>query len=182
MARVLVACEFSGRVRDAFIKAGHDALSCDFEPSEAPGPHYQGDVFDIIEDDWDLMIAHPPCTYLAASAAQHNVYRRDKQAEALEFAWSLIKAPIPRVAVENPVSVLSRLRPPTQVINPYQFNDPLAKRTCLWLVNLPKLVPTKKVKPTKTVQNFPKQGRSIHRSRTRKGIANAMADQWGPLL
>lgn len=182
MARVLIACEFSGRIRDAFIKQGHIAMSCDLEPTERPGPHYQGDVFDIINDGWDLMIAHPPCTYLAISAAATNLRRKKEQAEALEFAWALIQAPIPRIAVENPVSVLSRLRKPTQIYNPYDFGEPQKKRTCLWLKNLPKLVPTKKVKPKYGTNHYLNYTQKKDRSRTQFGVANAMAEQWGALL
>jgi hypothetical protein len=184
MAKILVACEFSGIVRDAFIAAGHEALSCDFKISERPGPHYKGDVFDIINDGWDLMIAHPPCTHLASSGAAHFRKKLPEQAEALQFAWDLIQADIPRICVENPVSVLSRLRKPTQTFQPWQFGHSERKRTCLWLKNLPPLQPTKIVpRGPERVQNMSNNGaQSRNRSRTYPGVAEAMASQWGPLL
>lgn len=141
--KVLIACEYSGAVRDAFIAKGHDAMSCDLLPTDAPGPHYQGDVFDIINDGWDLMIAHPPCTYLSVSG-MHWTTRglRDPQLteDALQFVNNLMTAPIPKIALENPVSVISsRIRKPDQVIQPWWFGDDASKKTCLWLKGLPKL-------------------------------------------
>lgn len=145
--RVLVACEYSGRVRDAFLKAGHEAMSCDLLPTDAAGPHYQGDVFDIIDDSWDLMIAHPPCTYLAVSG-MHWTTRglRDPQLteDALAFVQRLMDAPIPKIAIENPISVISsRIRKPDQIIQPWQFGHGETKATCLWLKGLPKLTHTR---------------------------------------
>ena len=141
--RVLIACEYSGTVRDAFIARGHDAMSCDLLPTDVPGPHYQGDVFDIINDGWDLMIAHPPCTFLSVSG-MHWTTRglRDPQLteDALTFVQALMDAPIPRIAIENPVSVISsRIRKPNQIIQPWWFGDDASKKTCLWLKNLPLL-------------------------------------------
>ena len=149
--RVLVACEYSGTVRDAFLAAGHDAMSCDLLPTDSPGPHYQGDVFDIINDGWDLMIAHPPCTYLSVSG-MHWTTRglRDPQLteDALDFVRRLMAAPIDKIAIENPVSVISsRIRKPDQVIHPYQFGHDASKKTCLWLKNLPPLKTTDFVEP-----------------------------------
>lgn len=149
--RVLVACEYSGRVRDAFIRAGHDAMSCDLLPTDAPGPHYQGDVRDILGNGWDLMIAHPPCTYLSVSG-MHWTTRglRDPQLteDALDFVKLLMDAPIERIAIENPVSIISsRIRKPDQIIQPYEHGHDASKKTCLWLKNLPLLVPTQLVEP-----------------------------------
>lgn len=151
MAKVLVACEYSGRVRDAFLALGHDAMSCDMLPTETPGPHYQGDVRDVINDGWDLMIAHPPCTYLAVSG-MHWTTRglRDPQLteDALDFVRLLLEAPIERIALENPVSVISsRIRRPDQIIQPWWFGDDASKKTCLWLKNLPPLKATNPVPP-----------------------------------
>jgi len=148
--RVLIACEFSGTVRDAFIARGHDAVSCDMLPTERPGPHIQGDVLDVLGDGWDLMIAHPPCTHLAVSGARHFAEKRadGRQQAALEFVRRLMAAPIPRWCVENPVSIISSaIRKPDQIIQPYQFGHPESKKTCLWLRGLPCLVPTKTVEP-----------------------------------
>lgn len=151
--RVLVACEYSGRVRDAFIRRGHDAMSCDLLPTDAPGPHHQGDVFDVISDGWDLMVAHPPCTYLSVSGMHWTVRGlRDPQLteDALVFVESLGRAPIKKIAIENPRSVIStRIRPPDQKIQPYQFGHDASKDTWLWLKNLPPLTldPTKAVAP-----------------------------------
>ena len=152
MSRVLVACEFSGTVRDAFIRHGHDAMSCDLLPTETPGPHYRGDVRDILGDGWDLMIAHPPCTYLSVSG-MHWTARglRDPRLtdDAIEFVKLLMSAPIPRVCIENPVSVISsRIRKPDQVIQPWQFGEDASKKTCLWLTGLPPLRPTAFVEPS----------------------------------
>ena len=186
--KVLVACEVSGVVRDAFIERGHDALSCDFLDSDRPGPHYQGDVRDILGDGWDLMIAHPPCTFLAVSGARWFKDRETEQQEALEFVALLLTAEIPKIALENPVGVISsRIRKPDQIIQPWQFGEDASKKTCLWLKNLPKLVSTdviqKKVYANQTPSGQNKLGPSPDRAKLRSitymGIANAMADQWG---
>ena len=197
--KVLIACEYSGTVRDAFIAAGHDAMSCDLLPSDAPGPHYLGDVRDVLGDGWDLMIAHPPCTYLAVSG-MHRTARglRDPQLteDALDFVRMLLAAPVPRIAVENPVSVIStRIRRPDQIIQPWQYGHDASKTTCLWLHGLPALRPTQIVEPrivdgrkrwgnqTDTGQNrlSPSPDRWKRRSVTYAGIAAAMAAQWGRL-
>ena len=191
--RLLVACEYSGTVRDAFIRAGHDAMSCDLLPTDAPGPHYQGDVFDIINDGWDMMIAHPPCTYLSVSG-MHWTTRglRDPQLteDALTFVQRLMAAPIERIALENPISIISsRIRKPDQIVQPWWFGHDASKKTCLWLKNLPLLVPTDKLEgdnktrrgnQTASGQNKlpPSVDRWKIRSKTYEGIANAMAAQW----
>jgi hypothetical protein len=180
--RVLVACEFSGIVRDAFIAAGHDAVSCDLLPSETPGPHYQGDLRDVLDVGYDLMIAHPPCTHLAVSGARWFAEKREEQAEALAFVQLLLDAPIPRIALENPVSIISsRIRKPDQIIQPWMFGHGETKATCLWLKGLPKLVPTDIVDGRQPRVHFASPGpdRWKERSRTLPGIAAAMADQWG---
>lgn len=182
--RVLVACEFSGVVRDAFLRAGHEALSCDFLDSETPGPHYKGDVRDIIGQNWDLMVAHPPCTHLAVSGARWFKDKLPEQAAALEFVRMLLNAPIPRLALENPISIISsRIRKPDQTIQPWQFGHGEVKATCLWLKNLPPLVPTNVVagREAKIHRMPPSPDRWKNRSRTYRGIADAMADQWGAL-
>lgn len=149
--RILVACEFSGRVRDAFVRRGHEAMSCDLLPTEAPGPHYQGDVRDVLGDGWDLMVAHPPCTYLAASGLHWNRRRPDRAKltdDALAFVRLLLDAPIPRIALENPVGAISSaIRPPDQTIHPSWFGHQESKATCLWLKNLPRLLPTQQAMP-----------------------------------
>jgi hypothetical protein len=212
--KVLIACEYSGIVRDAFIKKGHQAISCDLLLSESDlGEHYQGDVTDILYDGWDLMIAHPPCTYLSVSGARwyyhpedkHLPYderrphpmhpnRRQYQQEALDFVQLLLDAPIDKIAVENPISVISsRIKKPTQIIQPYEYGHPTSKSTCLWLKNLEPLQPTDIVEPIwislsdgKRMSKFhydtyilPKEERGKIRSATFPGIAQAMADQWG---
>lgn len=180
--RVLVACEYSGRVRDAFIARGHDALSCDLLPTESPGPHYQGDVRDLLAESWDLLIAHPPCTHLAVSGARHFSRKVVEQAEALDFVRLLLSAPVPRIALENPVSVISsRIRKPDQIIQPWQFGHGETKATCLWLRGLPPLVPTDVVsgRENRVHRMPPGPDRWKERSRTFQGIADAMADQWG---
>lgn len=150
--KVLIACEYSGRVRDAFIKAGHDAISCDLLPSDSDfGPHYQGDVFDIINDGFDLMIAHPPCTYLSVSG-MHWTARglRDPRLteRALAFVKMLMDSPIEKIAIENPISIISsRIRKPDCIVQPWQFGEDASKKTCLWLKNLPSLKPTKIIEP-----------------------------------
>lgn len=196
--RVLVACESSGAVRDAFIRAGHYAASCDLLPSESPlGDHFQCDVLDILDHDWDLLIAHPPCTYLSVSGMHWTTrgLRDPKLTEdALDFARTLMDAPIEKIAIENPVSVISsRIRKPDQIIQPYQFGHDASKKTCLWLKNLPLLKPTQYVEPrmvngkprwsnqTDSGQNRlpPSKNRWKIRSQTYEGIAQAMAEQWG---
>lgn len=180
--RVLVACEFSGTVRDAFRARGHDALSCDLLPTEQPGPHYQGPVEDILGDGWDIMIAHPPCTHLAVSGARWWKDKRREQAAALDFVRLLLAAPIPRIALENPISIISTaIRKPDQIIQPWQFGHGETKATCLWLCGLPPLVPTDIVpgREARIHKLPPSPGRWKERSRTYPGIAAAMASQWG---
>ena len=180
--RVLVACEYSGTVRDAFLSAGHDAMSCDLLPTDAAGPHYQGDVRDVLNDGWDLMIAHPPCTHLAVSGARWFKDKQVEQAEALAFVRLLIDAPVSRIAIENPVSVISsRIRKPDQTIQPWQFGHGETKATCLWLKGLPKLTPTNIVdgRVNRVHRMPPSPDRWKLRSTTYKGIATAMAEQWG---
>lgn len=179
--RVLVACEFSGIVRDAFIRRGHDAVSCDLLPTEQPGPHIQGSVLDVLGDGWGLMIAHPPCTHLAVSGARWFKEKATEQAEALDFVRALLAAPIPRIALENPVSVISsHIRKPDQIIHPWQFGHGETKATCLWLKGLPKLVPTDIVsgREARVHRMPPSPTRWKERSRTYFGIAAAMAEQW----
>jgi hypothetical protein len=179
--RVLVACEYSGAVRDAFTARGHEALSCDLLPSDAPGPHYQGDVRDVIGMGWDLMVAHPPCTHLAVSGARWFKHKQAEQAEALDFVRLLLDAPIPRIALENPISIISsRIRKPDQIIHPWQFGHGETKATCLWLKNLPALTPTNIVvgREARVHRMSPSPDRWKERSRTYPGIAAAMADQW----
>ncbi len=182
--KVLVACEYSGRVRDAFTKLGHDATSCDLLDTDSPGKHYKGDVLDIINDGWDLMIAHPPCTHLAVSGARWFKEKAKEQEEALEFVRVLLNAPIERIALENPISVISsKIRKPDQIIQPWQFGHGETKATCLWLKNLPKLVPTNIVdgREAKVHKMPPSPDRWKLRSTTYQGIADAMAQQWGVL-
>lgn len=182
--RVLVACEYSGRVRDAFIRNGHDAMSCDLLPTDVPGPHYQGDVFDVIGDGWDLMVAHPPCTHLAVSGARWFKDKQEEQQEALRFVHDLLMAPIHRIALENPVSIIStRIRKPDQIVQPWMFGHGETKATCLWLKNLPPLVPTDVVDGRSPVVHRmpPGPDRWKLRSLTYQGIADAMGDQWGAL-
>ena len=196
--RVLIACEYSGVVRDAFLSAGHYAMSCDLLPCEsgASGDHYQGDVRDVLDHGWDLMIAHPPCTYLSVSG-MHWTARglRDPQLteDALAFVQTLMYAPIERIAIENPISVISsRIRKPDQIIQPWQFGHDASKKTCLWLKGLPRLTPTQIIEPrvvngrkrwgnqTDSGQNRlpPSADRWKIRSATYTGIAHAMAAQW----
>lgn len=180
--RVLVACEYSGTVRDAFIRMGHDAMSCDLLPTDVPGPHYQGDVIDILGDGWDLMVAHPPCTHLAVSGARWFHLKQEEQTEALEFVRLLLNSPIERIALENPVSIISsRIRKPDQVIQPWQFGHGETKATCLWLKGLSKLVPTNIVsgRENRIHKMPPSSDRWKKRSTTYSGIAKAMAEQWG---
>jgi hypothetical protein len=182
--RVLVACEFSGIVRDAFISRGHEAMSCDLLPTESDGPHYCGDVFDVIYAGWDLMVAHPPCTDIAVSGAPWmEEKRRDgRQAAALSFVRRLAGAPIPRIAIENPVSVLSTYwRGPDQIVQPWQHGHGEVKNLCLWLKGLPLLVPTDVVegREQRVWRLPPSPDRWKKRSRFFEGVAAAMADQWG---
>lgn len=182
--RVLVACEYSGTVRDAFIRAGHDAWSCDLLPTESPGPHYQCDALEVLNMGWDLMIAHPPCTHLAVSGARWFKDKKDEQALALDFVRLLLQAPIHRIAIENPISVIStRIRKPDQIIQPWQFGHGETKATCLWLYNLPLLQATNIVegREAKVHRMPPGPDRWKLRSKTYIGIAQAMADQWGKL-
>lgn len=182
--KVLVACEFSGVVRDAFRARGHDAWSCDLLPSDVPGPHYHGDARDVLGNGWDLMVAHPPCTHLAVSGARWFKHKAREQAEALQFVRELLDAPIPRIALENPVSVISsRIRKPDQVIQPWQFGHGETKATCLWLKNLPRLTPSEVVegREARVHRLPPTADRWKLRSVTYRGIAEAMADQWGAL-
>ena len=180
--KVLVACEYSGRVRDAFSKQGHDALSCDLLPTDVEGLHYQGDVLDIINGGWDLMIAHPPCTHLAVSGARWFKDKKKEQEEALDFVRVLLNAPIDRIALENPVSVISsKIRKPDQIIQPWMVGHGETKATCLWLKNLPKLQPTNIVegREQKVWKMPPSKDRWKARSLTYNGIAEAMSIQWG---
>ena len=194
--KILIACEFSGIVRDAFLKRGHDALSCDLLPTESPGPHYQGDVLDIINDGWDMMIGHPPCTYLANSGVMWLHLRKDRwdqMREGAEFFKTLLNANIPKIAIENPIMHKYALEiigvKQTQSIQPWQFGHMEKKRTCLWLKGLSKLIPTTNLEketnllPMKEQQRLhylsPGKDRAKLRSKTFKGIAQAFANQWG---
>ncbi len=181
--RVLIACEYSGVVRDAFRARGHDATSCDLLPTEVDGPHYQGDVFDIIDAGWDLMVCHPPCTDLAVSGARHFPAKiaDGRQGAALDFVRRLLDAPIKHIALENPVSVISsKVRKPDQIIQPWMFGHGEVKATCLWLKNLPLLTPTNIVdgREARVHRMSPGPNRWKERSRTLPGIAAAMASQW----
>ena len=200
--RILVACEFSGLIREAFARRGHAAWSCDLLPTEQPptyGGHYVGDVRDHLRESWDLMIAHPPCTYLAVSGARWFNDRRQQQIDALAFVRTLMDAPIDRIALENPISVIStQIRPPDQIIQPWQFGHGEVKATCLWLKGLPPLIPTHLALTPDPYLPFPdwppdapvERHARVHRappspdrwkarSRTLPGIADAMAEQWG---
>ena len=184
--RVLIACEYSGAVRDAFIKRGHEAMSCDLLPTDAQGPHYQGDVRDVLDYPWDLMIAHPPCTHLSVSGA---AWFKDKQMDGrqqsgVSFFMQLAKADIPMIAIENPVCIMSSMwRKPDQTIQPWQFGHGETKATCLWLKGLQHLQPTNIVEGREQrIHNLPpSEDRWKIRSQTFQGIADAMADQWGGL-
>lgn len=188
--KILVACEYSGTVRRAFRALGHDAWSCDILPADDNSPHHlQGDVLQFLNQGWDLMIAHPPCTHLAVSGARWFKHKQKEQKEAIDFFMALVNAPIPKIAVENPVCIMStQYRKPDQVIHPWQFGHPERKATCLWLKDLPPLVPTNVVKEEMEQLPRNKQHR-IHlippgkdrwkiRSLTYEGIAKAMAEQW----
>ena len=193
--KVLVACEYSGIVRNAFAAKGHDAWSCDILPTESPGNHFEGDVLQYLDKGWDLMIAHPPCTHLAVSGARWFTEGKKPwslQEEALDFVRKLLDAPIDKIALENPVSVIStKIRKPNQIIQPFEYGHDVTKKTCLWLKNLPNLKPTKIVKPDIVLVNgkkmsrmhyesfkLPSKERSKVRSKFYTGIAEAMADQW----
>jgi hypothetical protein len=189
--KILVACEFSGIVRDAFLKKGHNAFSCDLIPSERGGPHYTGDVLNILMEGWDMMIAFPPCTHLCVSGARWFKDKQEEQREAIIFFMKLVNAPIEKIAIENPVGIMSTLyRKPDQIIQPWQFGHNESKKTCLWLKNLPLLKPTNILSlpecgywdnQTPSGQNKlrPSSDRGKERSRTYEGIAEAMASQWG---
>jgi hypothetical protein len=195
--KILIACEFSGIVRDAFIKKGHDAISCDLLKSETKGPHYTGDIRDIIDDHWDMMVAFPPCTHLAVSgAAWFEQKRKDgRQQQGIDFFMALANANIPKIAIENPVGIMStEWRKPDQIIQPFWFGDSFKKKTCLWLKNLPLLKTTNIVDEGEQIKyasgksmpkwyadayRLPPKERAKIRSKTFPGIANAMADQWG---
>jgi hypothetical protein len=182
--RVLVACEYSGVVRDAFTARGHEAMSCDLLPTDAPGPHYQGDVRDLLDYPFDLMIAHPPCTHLSVSGARHFEAKRmdGRQQAAVSFFMSLARAPIPRIAIENPVCIMSSLwRKPDQTVQPWQFGHGETKATCLWLKGLPLLRPTEIVdgREQRIWKLPPSEDRWKIRSATFPGLAEAMASQWG---
>ena len=202
--RVLIACEFSGTVREAFAKLGHDAWSCDIEPTDLPGQHYQGDVLDILADGWDMLIAFPPCTHLAVSGARHFEQKRKdgRQQQGIDFFMQMINAPIDRISVENPIGIMSSVyKKPTQIIQPWQFGHEAQKTTCLWLKNLPTLQhtnvvskgdfyisPTGKKMPTWMSDPVGADGKKLAygsaeikkvRNKTFQGIADAMAEQWG---
>ena len=179
--RVLVACEFSGIVRDAFIARGHDAVSCDLLPCEKPGPHIHGDVLKILHDGWDLMIAHPPCTHLAVSGARWFKEKIPEQRKALDFVRMLMDADIDKICIENPISIISTaIRKPDQIIQPWMFGHGETKATCIWLKGLPDLKPTDIVsgREARVHRMPPGPDRWKERSRTFAGIAAAMAAQW----
>lgn len=194
--KVLVACEFSGTVRDAFIAKGHDAMSCDLLPTDSPGPHYQGDIFDVINDGWDLMIAHPPCTYLSNSGVSWLYKQKDRWKSLIDgavFFRDLLQADIPKIAVENPImhkyarEIIGKEQ--TQVVHPWMFGHMEQKATCLWLKDLPKLEATNNVReemlklPKNKRERLhylpPSKDRWKERSKTYEGLAKAMVDQWG---
>jgi len=182
--KVLVACEFSGVVRDAFIRKGHDAISCDLLHTENPGPHYQGDVFDIINDGFDMMIAHPPCTHLAVSGARHFKEKKadGRQQSGIDFFMQIAQSDIKKIAIENPICIMSTIwRKPDQIIQPWMFGHGETKATCLWLKGLPVLKATNIVsgRENKVHRMPPSKNRWKYRSITYTGIANAMAEQWG---
>lgn len=181
--RVLVACEFSGIVRNAFSKKGHDSWSCDLLPTEQFGNHIIGNVLDYLNESWDLMIAHPPCTYLSSSGARWHKDRQNEQAAAIDFVIVLLNAPIPRIAIENPIGILSsRLWKPDQILQPHRFGHAESKATCLWLQGVPPLRATKIISllevKDRVHKEAPSPDRWKNRSRTYSGIADAMAEQW----
>lgn len=180
--KVLIACEFSGIVRNEFSKLGHNAWSCDILESDKPDNHLQCNVLDILNDKWDLMIAHPPCTHLAVSGARWFKNKQKEQIDALEFVIKLMNAPIDKICIENPISIIStKIRKPDQIIQPWMFGHGETKATCLWLKNLPKLKPTNIVNERAHKIHFmpPSKNRWMLRSITYQGIAEAMAKQWG---
>lgn len=184
--RVLVACEYSGAVRDAFLKRGHDAISCDLLPTDVPGPHHVGDVLELLQRErFDMLIAFPPCTYLCSSGLHWNKKRPEraqKTEEGLEFVRKLLAADVPKIALENPIGCISsRIRKPDQIIQPWQFGHGEVKATCLWLKGLPKLVPTCIVdgREAKVWRAPPSPDRWKIRSKTYAGVAEAMGEQWG---
>jgi len=199
---VLIACEFSGIVRDAFIKKGHYAMSCDLLPTEKPGAHYEGDILDILSFDiayqeWDLMVAFPPCTHLAVSGARWFKQKRadGRQQQGIDFFMKFTDSRCKKIAIENPVGIMSTIyRKPDQIIQPYEHGDPFSKKTCLWLRDLPRLQPTNivdkgeqvKYKSGKSMPRWyadafklPPEERAKIRGKTFPGIAKAMAEQWG---
>ena len=180
--KVLVACEFSGVVRDAFRTIGHDAWSCDILPSENFSMfHYQTDVKNVINEGWDLMIAHPPCTHLAVSGARWFKDKQEEQKDAIDFFMMLVNSPIPKIAIENPIGIMStKYRKPDQIIQPWMFGHGETKATCLWLKGLPLLKPTDVVegREARIHKMAPSPDRWKERSRTYPGIAYAMAEQW----
>ena len=187
MKRVLIACEYSGTVREAFRKRGFDAWSCDMLPTEIPGQHIQGDVLPVLGDGWDLIIAHPPCTHLAVSGARHFEAKRadGRQQQAIEFFMAMVNAPAFHIAVENPVCIMSSIyRPADQTIQPWMFGHGETKATCLWLKNLPKLKPTNIVPGREQRIHLmpPGPDRWKERSKTYAGVADAMAQQWGDAI
>jgi len=181
--RILIACEYSGVVREAFAARGHDAWSCDLLPSEIPGKHYQCDIHSMCADSWDAMIAFPPCTHLCVSGARWWPGKKQEQSESIELVRMLMSADIPMIAVENPVGILSTvIRKPDQIIQPWQFGHAEIKTTCLWLKGFPPLRPTsiiRTVREQKCWKMPPSATRGLERARTYQGIADAMADQWG---
>ena len=182
--KVLIACEFSGVVRDAFRRRGHDAMSCDLLETESPGPHYRGDVRDLLGEEWDLMVAHPPCTHLARSGGRWFMGKESRQDEALGFVLELMSCGIGMWAIENPVGLIStRIRKPDQIVQPWQFGHGETKATCLWLHRLKRLESTKVVEGREgRIANLsPRPDRWKERSRTYVGVAEAMADQWGSI-
>lgn len=183
--RVLIACEFSGVVREAFRRRGYDAWSCDLLPSEIRGQHIEGDVRKVLDWDWALMVAHPPCTHLAVSGARWFKDKLPEQEAALDFVRLLLAAPVPYIALENPVSIISsRIRKPDQVTQPWQFGHGETKATCWWLKNLPALVPTNIVegRENRVWRQSPSPDRWKERSRTLPGMADAIAEQWGAAM
>lgn len=185
MYKILIACEYSGRVRDAFIKKGHEAISCDLLPSDSDfGPHYQGDICDTLDKEWDMIIAFPPCTDLAVSGAR---WFKEKQADgrqqaSIDFFMQFANHDCPKIAIENPIGIMStKWRKPDQIIQPWQFGHGETKATCLWLKGLPKLTPTDIVqgREPKVWRMGPSEERAKLRSLTYQGIADAMSDQWG---
>lgn len=180
--RILIGCEFSGTVRESFASKGHDAWSCDILPTEIPGNHLQCDLRDILGDNWDLAIFHPPCTHLAVSGARWFKDKKEEQIQALQFVKLLLDSPIPKICLENPISIISsHIRKPDQIIQPWMFGHGETKSTCLWLKNLPLLTATNIVEGRENRIHMmpPSENRWKERSRTFNGIAQAMADQWG---